>query len=303
MSSGDEMLKEDVENKSIKHHSERLKAETLVRNSLLAKTVLGDIEIFFSFKKESFIGIEIGNDASILKTIRQLGRIEPLICLLENWLTVPLDFLPVQQNVASGDRIKVNLSMRLTDLNDDEVKAILYLPLEAIQRLNPPNPELMKLMQWGALPCSIYVADVVIEDIQLDKLDVGGMVLLPASFESFWRCKVLINKNSPPNFSAELDANHQRLIFDLYISTDYESKSVQQLTDDSELVQVVLFRLMTIPLDLLLGWTEHPVYIFEQTLSSFTVVLVSEQERIAYGSLVPVGNGYGVLIKNIVGEL
>jgi len=129
------------------------------------------------------------------------------------------------------------------------------------------------------------------------------MVLIPASFETFWRCQVSLCGHAPGLFSAELDAGQQRLIFDFFEPHNKPPVGDKNgISADSKWIDITLKSLLSIPVDRLLGWAEQPVFVFGQTLSGFEVMLNESQACLVEGDLIPISNGYGVSVKNVRGK-
>jgi len=239
-------------------------------------------------------------DSLLLRAARQLGRAESLLCLLEDWLGVPLDFAPGQALESHEEQRTVAVSLALSDANENLAKIVLYLPLDILVAssitVSPPPPELAALMRWDTLPCEINVASTEIPRQQLAGLEAGGVVLIPASFEPFWRCQVRIRTRPAPVFFAELDAGQQRLIFDLFESDDTQSPHEQpepnnsDSTEENTRIDIVLKKALPIPVDQLFGWAEQPVFTFDRTLPGFSVMLNQSQQCLAEGDLIAIGN-------------
>lgn len=238
-----------------------------------------------------------------LRTALRLGRAEALICLLEDWLGVPLDLEPGVMTPPQDDHLRVEWTPPAPDAATTVRKAALCLPLDALVHLAAPPAELAAAMRWDALLCEVTVSSAVVMHRQLALLEPGGLMLVPASFEPFWCCQARLCVRPALAFSAELDAGQQRLIFEPYESKSANQPGARMVADtpaaDAELIDIVLRQSLPIAVDRLTGWAEQPLFELERTLSAFEVEIRSPQGVLAHGDLMPVGNGYGVFVRTI----
>jgi len=279
--------------------------DTEVESSVSVKfgvlTSLGNIELAF-LANDSSHNINTDPDLDLLHSAQLLGRAESIICLLEDWLGIDLDFSPIFSLDTDINRIKVKLTF--LNSNKDETNAELSLPMGIIKCLMPPEPELSSLMIWSEVPCEVSLASVDVSIQQLEKLSKGSMLLIPESFELFWRCYVRLSADPLSVFSAEVDVPQQRFIFDYYDAKNRNdvSNDVQYSSENKE-IEVLFKTSLLISVDKLLGWAEKPVFSLGQIIARFSVRLKNSQTCFAEGDLVSIGNGYGVLLRSMRSEI
>ncbi|MCF6211504.1 MAG: hypothetical protein L3K24_12740 [Gammaproteobacteria bacterium] len=232
-----------------------------------------------------------------------LGRAEALIRQLEDWLGVPLDLEPGAMTPPRDDQLKVTWTPPDSETEAAVKKAVMHLPLDALAHLAAPSAALAEAMRWETLPCQVTVSSAAVPQRQLALLEPGGLVLIPASFEPFWRCQARLCARPALAFSAELDAGQQRLIFEPYQSKTANQPAARLTAEtpaaDAELTDIVLRQRLPIAVDRLTGWAEQPLFELERTLAAFEVEISSPQGVLAHGDLMPVGNGYGVFVRAI----
>ncbi len=238
-----------------------------------------------------------------LRAALRLGRAEALIRQLEDWLGVPLDLEPGAMPPPRDDHLRVTWTPPGSDTGAAVKKAVMHLPLDALAHLAAPPAALAAAMRWAALPCEVMVSNALVPHRQLALLEPGGLMLVPASFEPFWRCQARLCAHPALAFSAELDAGQQRLIFEPYASNTAHQPAAHPAAEtpaaDAELVDIVLRQRLPIAVDRLTGWAEQPLFELGRTLAAFEVEISSPRGVLAHGDLMPVGNGYGVFVRAI----
>lgn len=245
------------------------------------------------------------DDSRYLRAARRLGRAEPLICRLEEWLGVPLDLEPGTPTSPADDYLGVELALSDSVATALTEEAVVCLPLNALASLFTPPAELAAAMHWDAVSCALVISSVVMPRQQLTQLEPGGLLLMPASFEPFWRCQARLRARPQLRFAAELDIGQQRLIFEPHEpgGTNHPGACAETSTalSSAEPTEVVLRHDLVISVDRLAGWAEHPVFELGQRLEEFKVEIVSSQGVLAHGDLLSIGDGYGVFVREVTG--
>lgn len=272
--------------------------------SFHAETSLGRVALGIWAGDARAVHDVAANGSSCLHAALCLGRAEPLICLLEDWLGVPLDLEPGTLTLPQDNYLRVEWAPPdAADAAAIAEKVLMYLPLDALAHLSVPPAELAAALRWNALPCTVVISSAAVLHRQLERLEPGGLMLMPASFEPFWRCQVRLGACPALTFAAELDAGQQRLIFEPYESKTVNSPGMRVEDDvvpaNAERVDVVLRHDLVIAVDRLTGWADHPLFELERTLAEFAVEIKSSQGVLAQGDLMPVGNGYGVFVRSV----
>jgi hypothetical protein len=236
-----------------------------------------------------------------LITARVLGEQEVLIQSVEDWLRVALDLEP--SPVLEGHRVQVVFKLNSTNAEDGTDQARLSFPVKAIPYL-PCTTEDLNLkfdIQWGGVSCELVVARFDLSMEQLEAIEPRGLVLVPESFGSHWRCLVRVEGEEQLFFEAELDPRESLLRFNIKPSdaiSDHGGVSADAGNGQLQL-EVMLHKLMGIRVDRLIGWADHPVVNMGGLLSQLTMDIKESSSVIATGTLLPVASGYGVLIDNI----
>ena len=285
----------DKESQNVFNSSEAVSSDASI--GFGAVTPLGDIELVF-IAEDMPDKIYENSDLALLQSAQWLGRAESLICLLEDWLGVGLDFSPLIHRECNKNYFKISLTF--LNNSNDVVYASLYLPEEIIKFLSSPEKKLATLMNWDRVPCNTRLASVSLPMEQFEKLSVGSMLLIPESFELFWRCHTSLSSDPVSVFPSELDVPQRRFIFDYHEVTEKISDPVVlKKSTESITIEVMFQTSLSINVDTLLGWAETPVFPLEQSITNFQVVLNVSQTGFAKGDLVSIGGGYGVLVRSM----
>ncbi len=267
-----------------------------------AETPLGEV-VFGIWTNDDRAAHDVtANGSHCLRAALCLGRAEPLICLLEDWLGVPLDLAPGASIPPQDGYFRVEWTPPDSAAFAIAKKAVIYLPLDTLAHLSTPPAALAAAMRWDAVSCELTISSAAVPRQQLGWLEPGGLMLMPASFEPFWRCQAGLSAHPAQVFTAELDAGQQRLIFEPYESTAADAgMGTETLSADAEQIEVVLRHELPISVDRLTGWAEHPLFELGRTLPEFEVEIRGPQGVLAHGDLMPVGNGYGVFVRSVTG--
>jgi hypothetical protein len=270
----------------------------------LATTPQGEIAL--GVWPEAVAGLD-AHSGAMLDAAQRLGRAEPLICLLEDWLGVPLDLNPGAPTGSGDELLKAKLTWSVPpDETAVTETAIVRLPLDLLAQVSAPPAELAAALCWEAVRCQVTLSSITLPQSQLERLETGGLVLMPASFEPFWRCQARLRARPTWIFSAELDIGQQRLIFEPHAPQTANPPGAGADTEEQGMrsaaarqIDIVLRQELSIPIDRLAGWAEQPVCGLGHRLAEFEVELRSPQAILAHGDLLPIGNGYGVLVKSV----
>lgn len=173
----------------------------------------------------------------------------------------------------------------------------------------PPAP-LTALLRWPAVPAMLWLARLRLSAEELQQLEVGGAVLLPASFEPDWRG--LLHGAAEPACGAPDPAG-----VPVALSTPWSPRS---LGDDSqqpivpafdapgddpggELCDICLSPRDPVPADRLTGWPEdgRPVLDFRGAPAGLwrCGATGAAPRRLAGGSLLPWGDGWALRLETL----
>ncbi len=258
-----------------------------------AVTSLGDIFVALRPTTELFSEKHIaGADACLLDAARALGRENELLRMLEAWMALPLDLEPH----ATPEEIwpQVTMSPRASAVDGGVDGLLLTLSLDLLSQLPAPPAELETSykLHWWALDCVLILDRFSVPRQQLLELEKGGLLLMPASFEGRWRCIVKPVMQREKETLLFLEANKSCLEFE-------HSLEQEAVANENSDIEVAFVEPVSIPLDRLLEWTNAPSLLLAHPLSSYEVEVRHRQIPVASGSLMPIGNGYGVCIEEM----
>ncbi|HID07884.1 MAG TPA: hypothetical protein EYP10_12145 [Armatimonadetes bacterium] len=254
---------------------------------------LGEVSIAL-WPTERFSSLEKSpiaeSDKRLLDAACVLGRDEELLEALEEWLGSPLDLEPVESSVQIDAQIMV--IPRNHGLNRWEGCALLAISLELLRHLEAPPPKLQEHydLRWGGVPCRLMLSRMGILEEQLCDLETGSLLLLPASFESRWRCSVIPEDDPVLQAAPFLEVKENILEFVSVLE-------IEPAAVEASAIEVFCVESVTVSLDWLLGWSSSPRTLFLHLLSICAVDVFQKGDLIARGDLLPVGRGYGVYIQ------
>lgn len=240
----------------------------------------------------------VKGDVDVLSAAKCLGSLEELICLLEDWLNLPLDLELFTPTTCELNSVSVDLLLQELNLVSKAVdKVILHLPFSLVTRLSSPTYELANAMRWSPLRCRAMICDVELPSLQLISLQPGGVLLIPSAFESLWLVKLQSQSILEAVCVASVDAKRQQLSFERCELVSLQAKSTN---GDLQVVKVELRDPLAIPVDFLAGWGEQTVFSLGKGLPEFEVYIKAADGTEVLGSLLAIGDGYGILIREVV---
>ncbi len=231
--------------------------------------------------------------AGLVKTIMSLQNKEAAIQLIENWLSVPLAFMPTS-TAPDGQFFQIKITTKI----NTPTKFILALPINAMTVLSQPDETLMAAchMQWRPLPLRLRLSCIEVSKPKLGKMESGALYLLTESFQPDWFCDVYVLDKKDLNYRVKINKGCELNI--LYNSLENKlapSHSRQPLQHSNE-VMVYLQAPVSVPANYLMSWSGQPRLNLENILLSSPVFLVYGKKKIATGKVIAVSQGYAVLI-------
>ena len=263
-----------------------------------AKTPLGLVGLEFLPK----IGSEKieQNNVTLLESARALGVIESLIQAVEDWLGVALDLEP--SPLAEETYLYVELKTTLLSSEVVSPRVRLSLPMKVILSMQRPGSVLEQefSLKWESLLGEVVISSFYLPVEQLYLMRPGGMLLAPESFEENWQCSVRLLGGDDTIYMAKLDSDKAVLAFDSSIPKvvpDVAATVVDSSNKPGEQIDIIFRQPVSISPDQLLEWGEGATASLGCAVSQCSVDVKRGSTFVATGELLPVFNGYGVLLK------
>jgi len=127
-----------------------------------------------------------------------LEHCDALLCALEAWTRLALDWRwddGAMSNAAAGSLVSVPWHWPGSDAAR-AVLGALELPWALLRALPAPEAALGDCLHWPELPVVLAAAQLNISPIELQRVESGGAVVLPETFDPYWH-GVLRAANEP----------------------------------------------------------------------------------------------------------
>jgi hypothetical protein len=227
--------------------------------------------------------------ATGVEQVLQLAQAEPLISAVEQWLRSDWDPAPCDDcDQAAPDSYQA--IVRNPALAPPG--AILHLPLKALLA-PPPAPLCAPALTWGAQAADLTLGNVPLS--VLDQLEPGALVLLPQAFSPEWMVNLRDPAGRLPACLARLDLTAQRL----EVTASAVAGAPPGGPDDDALPLVRLVQCVSVPLDYWLGFGRADAPFHWPVPQPWTAQLCHAGTVRARGALLPLGQGYGMLLEAV----
>lgn len=213
---------------------------------------------------------------------------------LEDWLGQGLvpTLTPVTEPLAES--LMFNQHVLLTNL---ELDAELYLPLSALSALRSPPPASFAAWTWHPMTCDLVLDALPLGADDLQNLEVGALLLLPASFSATWNARLQLTGGQGGVFGARMYESRGRLC------VSSTGDTAPHPANDHATAR---FRLpLTVPPADLFGWsgTKPSALDAPALLATNAVVVhasaVMKSRPLAAGQLIPVGSGFALRLDEL----
>lgn len=254
-----------------------------------------------------------------------LGAEEPLIERLEEWLNFPLDFAPVPDESRSSPAPKnlIKVTLRVPESfngadqsNNSSVQ--LSVPLTLLKHCS--RPDWMALdVEWQSILSELVLSRFTLSDLRIQSITTGSILLVPNAFKPSWHISIRSVDdlaNYPLSHECELDSvqafirfmspegvehNASKPHFAPYAEDINKSPSAQLP------IEICTQTPLSFPSNFLLGWTgDHEVCVPLDAVNENPgdvlerVRIKLDGETFAEGTLVPVADGWGVLVSQLL---
>jgi hypothetical protein len=229
-----------------------------------------------------------------------LCRGEELIRLIEEWLDTGLILKPA--TIIPSSIFTMNIQSAGSDTNTELNEIMLGVRYEILEKLT--NPSEMHFKRHTIETCSIQVklvlSELIIDKEQYNLIKEGRVLLIPDSYEKYWRIKLIGSTHINMRRSATLSKDARTIM----ISNRENIKKCQKynkmiaIKNDTESynIDISIDKYIRIPLDYIIGWKDDNELILDRSLRYYKVDVSSEAEIIASGHLISIADGYGVYI-------
>lgn len=233
----------------------------------------------------------------VLNAAYCLGHLEELICLLEDWLNLPLDFELFTPIIYDLNSVRVEFLLNeLSVVSNIVENAILHLPCSLVAQATAVAPGFSNAMRWSRLACKTIISHIEVPHQKATALQSGGMLLIPSSFEELWLFRLRNQITVELACVASIDTKYQALKFE---RCDLISVETVPINRGSQIIHIEFREPLAVPVDFLAGWGERPVFYLDKNLSEFEVVVTTADGIVALGHLLRIGDGYGILINSV----
>lgn len=223
--------------------------------------------------------------------VLRLAQAEALICAVEQWLQGPWDPAPLAARAAAEPAS--HALVRDPALAPPGTR--LSLPRAALL-MPPPDALRAPALAWDAHPATVLLGEVPAE--AADRLRIGGLLWLPASFGKAWAVRLIDAAQQLPPCPARLDLVAQRLTVAPH-TPDHggwpRGAAPQDALPDG--LQVALSRPVQLPLDHWLGWGRADTPFHWPVPQPWAAELRQGGALRARGALLPMGAGCGLRIE------
>lgn len=262
---------------------------------LSASTSLG--QVYLGILKENEGKDSLCAD-DIIVSVLAMQKLELTIQLVEDWLGITLDLAPT--NAPNNQQLQIEFLAK----ENTSTMGLLSLPLNSLSGITQP-PEVISnaySMQWKSLPLELQLSCIEISNSQLEKIEAGGLYLLTESFRPDWFCEISASSFESMNHlgkihqANQLQVMHQTEIQDETSLTDSATSQGSNLNKISVRLESPAYAAA----NYLLSWSEEKNIDLEGLLFSSKIFLWHEKNKIAVGIIIPVSQGYAVMIEGLL---
>lgn len=230
--------------------------------------------------------------ATGIEQVLQLAQTEPLIRAVEQWLRSDWDPAPCD---SCDEAVQHGYQAIVRNPTLAPPGAILHVPLEAL--LAPP-PEIL------CAPASIWAtqtADLILGSVPLsvlERLEPGALVWLPQAFGPQWIVSLRDLAGRLPTRLARLNLAAQRLEIAANAVTGTPPDALAR-SDDDDGAQPLVRLSVSVPLDYWMGFGHANQPFHWPVPQPWTAQLCCAGIVHARGALLPIGQGYGMLLESV----
>ena len=237
-------------------------------------------------------GVDEPRGREVLDAARALAQVEPWLQALEDWLglglvpelaspSTPWDF----QQHATGTAPSLDLTV--------------HLPLSALQAAATAPPAPLAEWSWQTLHFDLLVDTVPLKTADVQALEVGALLLLPAAFGTQWHGRLRPVSGQGSMYGARLYEQRGRL--------RVAAQGTVASPPPKQHAAVRFVHPLEVKLQHLLGWSTGKVPALDAPQLTEAGALIVEAsalvqtQPLATGQLVPVGSGFAVHIGGLPG--
>ncbi len=237
-----------------------------------------------------------------------LDQAEPLIQLLETWLQSPLDFAPSHAAV-SASIVGADFQIPDPDVqssSEAHATGTLWLPVQLARQLNAPTVALAEHLNWHRLQCNVQIGDQQLRSEQIAGLEIGGAILLPASFGSHWMAQLQSLAIPALTRSVHIDLAGSSIVLSCDAletrSNDNRPPDLPRMKPaDRQSLAVSLTAALPVRSDVLLGWSDDVTVLPLDASLALQARAETGGQTLATGEIIPAGLGYACWITGLAG--
>jgi hypothetical protein len=240
-----------------------------------------------------------------------LEQPEPIVQLLETWLAAPLDFAPGRGALQAADCVGASFDLPQAEpqqSGDTRIEGRLWLPVQLVRQLAAPSVALTEYLRWHHLQCNVQICDQQLRNEQIAGLEMGGAVLIPASFGSHWVAQLeslAIPALTRPvhidlagnSIVLSSDARKSRSAH-LYASGQVPAKPDASARPEARLT-ISLIEALPVRADVLLGWSDDVTVLPLDDSQALQARVEAGGRTLATGEIIPAGLGYACWITGM----
>ncbi len=236
---------------------------------------------------------DLSRSTGMIQDVLSLQNKEPAIQLIENWLGLALDFVPTFSTPGN-----LYFQIEITTKVNTPTRFLLALPVSTMSAIGQPDEALLNTcrMQWKPLPLRLRLSCVDVAQPKIDKLEAGGLYLLAESFQPDWFCDTYILDKTDLNYRAKINQGSKLNILYSSLENKMAAAHSRQAPQQSNEVMVYLKASVSVPVNHLMQWSDHPGINLENILFNSPAFLLYRNKKIATGKIITASNGYAVLI-------
>jgi hypothetical protein len=254
-------------------------------------------------KENNKLKIHDNDILSAMQMAMAMKEHELLIQEIEDWLNIGLKLQPVSKVPSSIHTVHVTKINRERSSKNENI--ILGFHTESLTRLPAPiNEQLEKTeITTSNIPVKIILSEITIHQDEYEKLENGGILIIPDSYENEWYVKLEVIHCKEMSCIGVLrkDGKSIRIIRRTHQKpyTQHEEQDKNNNKNDKVIsLTVAIQDMISIQFDKMVCWRPDIEVMLDQSLKRFLTTISRNKEIKASGYLISIANGYGIFLES-----